>query len=106
MSRTYRFRKNSSWLEADAMSELVRVGPWQWHVAPIDRLSARGQKRLAKFHSDKKHHWMNWRGPSWFHNTYSQRPHRRRSRREIQKYLLDPEHEVIIESMPHREYWL
>lgn len=105
MSNTKRFKK-ASWLEADVLRELVKVGPCCWIYVPIDRHSEQGRKMLARFHSDKKDYWMNWRGPSWFHNTFSQRPHRRKAKRELQKYLFDPEHEVMIEDMPYREYWL
>ena len=105
MSNTKRFKK-ARWLEADVMRELVRVGPWQWDYVPVDRHSEQGRKKLARFHSDKKDYWMNYRGPAWFHNVFSQRPHRRRAKREIQKYLRNNDYEVIIENKPHREYWL
>ena len=106
MSKTKRFRKNSRWLEADVMRELVRVHQWHWEHVPIDRASDRGRRRLAEFHSDKKSHWMNYRGPAWFHREFAQKPYKVRARRELNRFLRDPDHEVIIESKPHRGYWL
>jgi len=105
MSRTYRFKKHR-WLEADVLRELVRTAPYRWAYQRIDAHSKEGRKKLAEFHSDKKDHWMNYRGPSWFHREFSQKPYKVRARRELHRYQRDPDHEVMIESKPRREYWL
>ena len=105
MSKTKRFRK-ARWIEADVMRELVRVQKWVWVHVPVDRNSEAGRRRLARFHSDKKQYWMNYRGPSWFRREFAQKPYKVRARRELNKFLRDPDHEVIIENKPHVPYWL
>ena len=105
MSKTKRFKKHQ-WMQADVLREIVRVRPFHWEFVPIERSSAQGRKKLARFQSDAKKYWMNWRGPAWFHNTFSQRPHRRRASAELKKFMQDPEHEVMIENKPRRLYWL
>lgn len=105
MSKTKRFRR-ARWLETDVLREIVRVQKWQWVHVPIDRNSEAGRRKLALFHSDKKQYWMNYRGPSWFHREFAQKPYKVRARRELNKFMRDPEHEVIIENKPRRDYWL
>lgn len=81
------------------------------------------KKELALCYSDKMRGVMRLKGPSWFHNLSSQRPHRRKAKREIYKFMKsfdfnkynlddvndcflgEDYHHVIIESKPHREYW-
>ena len=107
MSRTYRFNKNADWMERDVLRDLVRLEKtWHWVRQPIERNSREGRKKLAKFHSDKKHHWMNYRGPSWFRREFAQKPYKVRAKAELHRYMRDPDYEVVIESMPHLPYWL
>ena len=105
MSRTYRFRKDK-WMEHDVLRELVRVERFRWEYVPIKRSSQQGRKKLAEFHSDKKHYWMSYRGPSWFHTEFAQKPYRGRARAQLHQYKRDANYEVVLESMPHLPYWL
>jgi hypothetical protein len=106
MARTYRFNKgkdawrmNDSWILRDW--KYSRFGTSGW----IDPQSVEGKKLIAMYHSDRKHGVMVWNGPSWFHRMRSQKPHRTRAKRELHKFKIDPEHEVIIENKPPRQYW-
>lgn len=116
MSRTYRFRKGKDQYLIDDQRVLTdftyierenRFGySWREYCrVKIDPDSVEGNKLLSKFHSDRKHHVMIWKGPSWFNRLFSQKPYRTRSKEEIHKFLRNPEHEVIIENKPPREYW-
>jgi hypothetical protein len=111
MSRTYRRtgdknRHESRW----ALSE------WEWIDLPdgsrfmsrvrIDPKSDDGRKRIAQFHSDAGHYWMQWRGPSWFHREYSQAPYRARCKQAIKRFFKNQDDEPVLESKPGREYWL
>lgn len=78
----------------------------KWALGRANPNSKVGKKRLARLHSDVKFSVTNWKGPSWFHNMFSQKPHRTKARAELRKFLENPEHEVILESKPPRVYWL
>lgn len=107
MSRTYRFSKNADWMERDVLRDLVRVGKtYHWVWVPIERDSQAGRKKLAEFHSDKKDHWMNYKGPAWFRREFAQKPYKVRAKAELHRYMRNPDYEVVIESMPHLPYWL
>jgi hypothetical protein len=105
MSRTYRF-KHDKWMEKDILRDLVRVAPYRWEWEKISRNSPEGRKKLAEFHSDKKDYWMNYKGPSWFRKEFGQKPYKVRAKAQLQRYLRDPDYEVVVESMPHLPYWL
>ena len=105
MSRTKRF-KHDKWMEQDVLRDLVKVAPFRWEWEKISRHSREGRVKLAKFHSDKKDYWMNYRGPSWFRREFGQKPYKARVRAELHRYMRNPDYEVVIESMPHLPYWL
>lgn len=44
-------------------------------------------------------------GPSWFRNVFETRPSRRKNKREIQKYMLDPEYEPMCFTKGPLDYW-
>jgi hypothetical protein len=111
MSRTIRRRKDK-YLERDALLTHDRgetegvtyhYWGWCWRYYYLDPNSKEGKKAIARHHSDRG--WFRFIGPGWFHNQYSQRPYRRRAKREIHKFFKDEDYEVMIESKPHREYW-
>jgi len=115
MSRTYRFNKGKdrylvedSWILKEhkyVWKELCDGYVWRkWSTIHIDPKSEEGKKRLARFHSDAKKGVMIWNGPSWFNKLFSQKPHRMDAKKELHKFKINPEHEVII-SKPHRVYW-
>jgi len=109
MSRTYRLRKAKHIRETNKVCyELVRgdyldgYRSWNWLRISDKKEIAR---RLAKLHSDKKYGYMNHTGPGWFYNLFAQKPYRVRARREISRWISNPDHEIIIESKPKAPYW-
>jgi hypothetical protein len=112
MSRTYRRRnlKEFSYYE-NPLRESGYVydeeGNGWWGRYFIDPRSKEGKRRLAQFHSDRGHGWMNWKGPSWFHLMFEQVPYRAWCRQQIIHWMKDPENrDVVLPSKPSREYWL
>lgn len=113
MSRTYRRKsgdqsdlhwvlRDRDWIWVDGDDLYQRHCVVETHV---DRNSKEGKKRLAKYYSDAGTHRCREPGPMWFIRETAQRPYRRRANNEIRKFMRNPEHEVMIESMPHRDYW-
>ena len=107
MSRTYRLKNHHEEKEALWYSgyNYYGEGEWEWVREYVGAHSKEGKRRIAEFHSDAKKRIMIWHGPSWFHRLYSQKPYRTRARRELHKFMRNPDHEVIIENKPPREYW-
>lgn len=108
MSRTYRCKKNKHLIQENRILE-KRVWNstkfWDYNTIQIDPKSKEGKKALARFHSDAKHFLYQWRGPSWFHNTTAQRPYRRDCKKQIKKFMNDPDYEIQIIRKPYRQYW-
>jgi hypothetical protein len=108
MSRTFR-RKN----EMQEYQWVLRDWDWSYNTYGIcygqrktyDRDSKEAITALVRYHSDAGTHQCREPGPSWFRNLTSQRPHRRSSKEQLRKFILDQEFEVIIEDNPHLEYW-
>lgn len=106
MSRTYRLKEKYLVDDNRVLEYWDRRERWpDWKLVELDPNSEEGKKRLAKFHSDAKYYFHNWRGPNWFHNMYAQKPYRRNCKRQIQKAMNDPDYEVQIRRKPYREYW-
>ena len=110
MSRTYRFRKekdNYMINKSGILNELVLLSKFSWSYTRIqlDPKSKKARKKLAKFHSDKKHGYWDNKGPSWFHREYAQCPYRMYCKQEIHKFFRDEEYEIQIRNKPFREYW-
>ncbi len=100
MSKTFRRkqpRDDYSWV----LSAYVYRGPDR----RIDPRSKEGKYELARYHSDMGTNLWREPGPSWYRTITRQRPLRREGARQLKKYLLNPEMEVIIEEMPPLEYW-
>ena len=108
MSRTYR-RKNS-WNERWNGKKWC-VSVWSYTEDGIyDKILLESNSKeyeyaSAKFHSDTGTHSHKEPGPSWFRNLYSQRPHRRQSRINLQRYVQGEDFDVIIEDKPKLPYW-
>jgi hypothetical protein len=78
------------------------------HRAPdrsIHPHSKEGKKLLARYHADMGTNLWREPGPSWFRNITVQRPLRREGSRQLKKYLLNPETEVILDAKPPLVYW-
>ena len=107
MSRTYRFKKDEKWMFQynHVLKECVNIANYYYDFRPIDPRSVEGIRRVALARSDKKEHIWISTGPGWFHNLFVQRPYRRRARKEIHKWIKNPDYEPMIEDCPHRSYW-
>lgn len=107
MSRTYR-RKDKieyKWVLRDYINSDIEL-PWYRHWIKIDPKSLEGKKRLAQHHSDAGYCWQNYKGPHWFHNLFEERPRRRKAKRELHKFMKDPDYEVMLEKKKPVIYWL
>lgn len=108
MSRTYRLKKAKHLIEELGVLQ-KRVWNsnkfWDYYWVPLEPKSKEGKEALARLHSDAKHSFYKWKGPSWFHNMYAQRPYRRNCKKQIRKYIRDPDYEIQIRNKPYREYW-
>lgn len=112
MSRTYR-RKNTkqdhSWILREYVNKYPEIDYWflgKWGYIYLNKDSTEGKRRLAKHHSDAGYCWQNYRGPHWFHNMFEERPRRQKARREIHKFMKDPDYEVMLEKKKPVIYWL
>ncbi len=67
--------------------------------------SPTGRRLLAQARRDKVIRFKE-PGPSWFRNLFEERPLRRCSKREIQRYMKDEEYEPLIDPKPRKKiYW-
>jgi hypothetical protein len=106
MSRTYRLKEKYLVDNNSVLTRYERIKrTYRWEIIKIDQYSKEGKIRLARFHSDAKHYYHNWRGPNWFHTMYAQRPYRRDCKRQLRKVMNDPDYEIQIRRKPYREYW-
>lgn len=105
MSRTIRKKGNSrfnhfytlEWVLRDRESDAI-------HPPQIDPKSKEGKKRLARFHSDKCSHFKE-PGPAWFRNVFVDRPHRRKAKLQLERYMKDTETVVILNAKDPLKYW-
>ena len=104
MSRTYRFKKDPWMIEY--YSILVDWNYYKYYLTKfyISKDSVEGRKKIAKFCSDSKRGFCDYKGPSAFHNI-NQRSYRTLVKEEICKYYKDPEYEIQLLRKPYREYW-
>lgn len=109
MSRTYR-RKNkvgNHWGSFRYCTGEYVYGEnfWTMVFVPFEKNSKEYKKGAAKFHSDAGTITCKEPGPSWFRNLYTERPLRRQSKKEIRKFMLDPDYEPIVDKKGKLEYW-
>lgn len=107
MSRTYRRKKNGGlkyhWAY-DVYWELARFEGKLYYL-PADKNSKEYKKRLAKVHSDAGTLRYLEPGPSWFRNLETERPQRRDGKRELQKFMNDPDYEPMFLPKDPLDYW-
>lgn len=104
MSRTYR-RKS-----LPVPRWIVRDYDWIWYEAYgtwsyYEVGSKEYNKALAMHYSDVGTHRFREPGPSWFRNLYTERPQRREAKRQLRKFMVDEEFEVMLNSKDKLEYW-
>jgi len=121
MSRTIRFRKGKyvPWWNNYEWKQWVEISKEEYHTTKYDtRLhsyagSRRGivyEKKVVnkttywKMHKDNGHYCKE-PGPRWFRNLFTERPQRRDAKRQLNKFLLDPDFEVLIDTKLHLVYY-
>ena len=106
MSRTIRrksgFGKNHL---KDEMDDWDAHVCYMGHVPQVDPKSDEGKRRIARYHSDASRlcHW--WPGPAWYRHAIIDVPWRLEGRRQLRRYMRDPEFVVILNSKDPLEYW-
>jgi hypothetical protein len=104
MSRTYRRRDGVEdyWIT----HELIRTN-YGYSRAWVkrDQNTKEFKKDWAKYRSDAGTHNFKEPGPHWFRNLFTDRPGRRFDKRELQKFMADPDYEPMILSKYPLEYW-
>ena len=114
MSRTYRRKNgkkngylNEEWYTRDYVRLESPSDPGYFYYAWVwlDPKSREVIVALAKFHGDHGTHSCKEPGPSWFRNLTTERPARRHAKRELQKFMQDPDYEPMILPMDPLEYW-
>jgi len=106
MSRTYR-RKT-----LPVPKYVTREEVWSWyfrrphlHYRYFEVGSHEHKKALAKHFSDTGTYRYKEPGPSWFRNLYTERPQRREAVRQLKKFMLNEDYEVILNAKDKLEYW-
>lgn len=120
MSRTYRFRKGKfiPWWNDYSWKEWVNIREEDidptWEVRLNERsrifkyarkLTGKELKKVKAFQYQDRTFSCKEPGPHWFRNLYTDRPQRREAKRQLKKFLLDTDFEVIINPKDPLEYW-
>lgn len=103
MSKTYRRKQDNGdyrWLLVDYTYNRAYI----LEKIHIEKTSEEGKKRLINYHSDAYKPFKE-PGPHAYRNLYTERPQRRESKREIRKFMLDEEYEVLLNPKNKLEYW-
>lgn len=125
MARTYRNKsyqywyenplvKSHQWAEEIVWNDASRVVEdnqyyWrraeQYYQVEYKPDSPTGRKLLAEAKRDKVHRFKE-PGPHWFRNLFEERPLRRQSKREIQRFMANEEYEPMIDPKQRKKiYW-
>ena len=108
MSRTYRRKRNRGWWhdEGHFLSDWVMSEHGFFVVkAKISDGHPEYKKRKAYFHSDSYDCAFKEPGPSWFRNLFAERKQRRTAKRELKKFMMNEDHEVILNEKDPLPYW-
>lgn len=110
MSRTYRRTRPgdlSHWsFNIDWKLERSEEFYFVYHWVKRDKSDPEYQKDLRRAQSDAGTHSCKEPGPRWFRNLFTERPARRKAKRELQKYIeRNGEYEVMILPKEPLEYW-
>lgn len=108
MSRTVR-RKNvplPSWMKTDIVNIRNPLGYIVgWIIVPLKENDPLLKKYELDFRRDSDKYKKRSIWPGWAITEYIQRPYRRASRIELNRYIRDSLHEVIIPSKPKKGWW-
>lgn len=81
----------------------VKLG--QLYRVTYTQKSEHGKRMISKWHSDSGVRDFKEPGPSWFKKLYTIRPERRKSKRDLKKFISDPNYEIIFHEKYYYEYW-
>jgi hypothetical protein len=121
MSRTIRFRKGKyvPWWNNYEWKHWVEIPKEEYLDTRYDtrlysyKWSSRGivyEKKVV----NKAIYWQSHKdstyrckepGPKWFRNLFTERPQRREVKRQLNKFLLDPDFEVLLDSKASLDYF-
>ena len=108
MSRTYR-RKNGSgsgWRDKEwYCSEYIVTSPCGARRVPLEHYTFEYKAASARYHSDSGTYSFKEPGPSWFRNLFTERPLRRYNKKELRKFMSNPEYEPMCSAKGKLEYW-
>ena len=120
MSRTIRFRKTNhipwwadyEWKNWQEITEEEffstkydrKLYSSNWRSKVLYEKKVETKTTFWKIHRDQKFGCKE-PGPSWFRNLTSERPQRREGKRQLDKFLLDPDFEVLLDGKVHLEYY-
>lgn len=114
MSKTYRRRGNGKHRAFGSLKEHTRKCVrteerfhWGYHYTwvQMDPSTHEYKYARAQYYGDFGTHNFKEPGPSWFRNLTNTRPLRQQARREIHKWMRDPDYEPLIDAMGYLEYW-
>ena len=119
MSRTVRFRKANyiPWWADYEWKNWVEITEEEYHITKYNTRIWNSYYRGNIYEKKVETKATYWKihnddifrckepGPSWFRNLTSERPQRRESKRQLTKFLLDPDFEVLLDSKPPLEYY-
>lgn len=69
------------------------------------KTSKKGKEIVARWHSDAGGTRYKEPGPMWFVREFTQVPYRMKCKTALANYKKYEEYEVILEAMPHLDYW-
>lgn len=107
MSRTYRRKKGhdqSEWETSYWVYENSGWLPRTLYRLPHPKDSKEYKKGKARYHSDALRQFKE-PGPAWFRNLFVERPQRREAKRQLRKFMLDQDYEVILNGKDPLVYW-
>lgn len=109
MSRTYRRKEGKGrfdfFSKAFVCSDLEHIDGGSWEFVPLPADSKEYRVRSAMYHSDATTTRFKEPGPGWFRNLFCERSQRREAKLELHKFMLNPEHEVLLMAKNHLPYW-
>lgn len=91
--------ESESWYNKDGSWHYVS---WWTYLKPD---SKEYKYEVALYHSDSGGCSFREPGPMWYLRESAQVPYRMRAKKEIHKYMRDPDYEIVLEDKPKAEYW-
>jgi hypothetical protein len=102
----YKLEEAQKIADADKV-ELYTSVRWGFvrYTVRYSKTSKKGKEIIARWRSDAGVIRYKEPGPMWYVREFTQVPFRMKCKTELAKWKKDNEYEVIIEDMPHLDYW-